>query len=278
MTGFKYCFNTSTIRGQKLSLPEEIDIVAQAGYHAIEPWIGEIEAYVQQGGSLADLKKRIADVGLTVESSIGFAEWIVDDEARRTKGLEQARRDFELVQQIGGKRMAAPAAGATEVENIDYLKVAERYHALLILGDHFGIVPQVEVWGFSKVLTRLGQAAFVAIESGHSQACVLPDVYHLYKGGSNFAGLGLLNGNRIHVFHVNDYPDTPPRAAIKDSDRVYPGDGVAPLPEILATLKQIGFHGHLSVELFNQKYWHQDPLLVAKTALEKLRSVAERVK
>ncbi|MFO0790765.1 MAG: sugar phosphate isomerase/epimerase [Pirellulales bacterium] len=278
MTGFKYCFNTSTIRGQKLSLPEEIDIVAQAGYHAIEPWIGEIEAYVQQGGSLADLKKRIADVGLTVESSIGFAEWIVDDEARRTKGLEQARRDFELVQQIGGKRMAAPAAGATEVENIDYLKVAERYHALLILGDHFGVVPQVEVWGFSKVLTRLGQAAFVAIESGHSQACVLPDVYHLYKGGSNFAGLGLLNGNRIHVFHVNDYPDTPPRAAIKDSDRVYPGDGVAPLPEILAMLKQIGFHGHLSVELFNQKYWHQDPLLVAKTALEKLRSVAERVK
>jgi sugar phosphate isomerase/epimerase len=278
VAGFKYCFNTSTIRGQKLSLIEEIDIAAQAGYHAIEPWIGEIEAYVQKGGSLPDLKKRIADLGLTVESSIGFAEWIVDDEARRTKGLEQARRDFEIVQQIGGKRLAAPAAGATEVENIDYLKVAERYHALLQVGDHFGVVPQVEVWGFSKVLTRLGQAAYVAIESGHPRACVLPDVYHLYKGGSDFNGLSLLNGPRIHVFHVNDYPDSPPRAAIKDSDRIYPGDGVAPLLEIFGILKKIGFDGFLSVELFNPNYWHQDPLLVARTALEKLKAVIGRVK
>jgi 2-keto-myo-inositol isomerase len=32
----------------------------------------------------SDLKKRISDCGLTVESAIGFAEWIVDDDARRT--------------------------------------------------------------------------------------------------------------------------------------------------------------------------------------------------
>ncbi len=156
---------------------------------AIEPWINEIEAYVKQGGSLPDLKKRISDLGLTVESAIGFAEWIVDDDARRTKGLEQARRDMDLVQQIGGKRIAAPAAGATDVTNIDYLKAAERYRALLALGDHFGVVPQVEVWGFSKTLTRLGQAVMVAIESNHPKACVLADVYHLYKGGSDFEGL-----------------------------------------------------------------------------------------
>ena len=66
MAAFHYCFNTSTIRGQKLSLVEEIDIVAQAGYQAIEPWVNEIEAYVKQGGSLPDLKKRISDLGPTV--------------------------------------------------------------------------------------------------------------------------------------------------------------------------------------------------------------------
>jgi 2-keto-myo-inositol isomerase len=270
---FHYSFNTSTVRGQKLSLVEEIDIAAQAGYHAIEPWIKELEAYVQSGGSLPDLKKHIADSGLTVESAIGFAEWIVDGDDRRRKGLEQARRDMETVQQIGGKRIAAPAAGATEVADIDYFKVVDRYRALLILGDHFGIVPQVEVWGFSKTLTRLGQAAMVAIESDHPRACVLPDVYHLYKGGSNFNGLGLLGPAAIHVIHVNDYPANPPRAAIKDSDRVYPGDGVAPLTDVFRILRGIGFDGYLSVELFNPTYWRQDPLKVARTALDKLKAV-----
>ena len=101
------------------------------------------------------------------------------------------------------------------------------------LGDHIGVVPQVEVWGFSKTLPRLGQAALVAIESGHPKACVLPDVYHLYKGGSDFTGLKLLNGAAVHVFHMNDYPADPPRESIGDSDRVYPGDGVAPLTDIL---------------------------------------------
>jgi sugar phosphate isomerase/epimerase len=273
---FRYCFNTSTIRGQKLSLVEEIDIVAKAGYQALEPWINEIETYVEKGGSLPDLKKRIADVGLTVESAIGFAEWIVDDDARRAKGLEQARRDMDLVQQIGGKRIAAPAAGATDVENMDYLKVAERYRALLAIGDHIGVVPQVEVWGFSKTLTRLGQATMVAIESHHPQACVLPDVYHLYKGGSDFTGLKLLNGAAVHVFHMNDYPRNPPRSAIGDKDRVYPGDGIAPLADIFATLRTIDFDGYLSIELFNPTYWQQDPHEVARTALAKMKAAVSK--
>lgn len=276
MAQFHFSFNTSTIRGQKLSLVEEIDIAAEAGYHAIEPWINELERYVQQGGSLPDLKKHIADSGLTVESAIGFAEWIVDDEDRRTKGLEQARRDMELVQQIGGKRIAAPAAGATDVA-IDYSKVVDRYRALLTLGDHFDVIPQVEVWGFSKTLTRLGEAALVAIDSDHPRACVLPDVYHLYKGGSNFNGLKLLGPAAVHVMHVNDYPSNPPRAAIKDSDRVYPGDGVAPLKDVFRTLRENGFDGYLSVELFNPTYWQQDPLQVARTALDKLKALIQQL-
>ena len=278
MAAFHYCFNTSTIRGQKLSLVEEIDIVAKAGYTAIEPWINELEAYVKQGGSLPDLKKRISDLGLTVASAIGFAEWIIDDDERRTKGLEHARRDMDLVQQIGGTRIAAPAAGATEVTNMDYLKAAERYRALLALGDHFGVVPMVEVWGFSRTLTRLGQAAMVAIEANHPKACILADVYHLYKGGSDFHGLSLLSGSSMHVFHVNDYPAKPPRDVIADKDRVYPGDGVAPIVDILQTLHDTGFDGYLSVELFNPGYWQQDPHVVARTALEKLKALTAQVK
>ncbi len=276
MAEFRFCFNTSTIRGQKLPLIEVIDLVAQAGYQAIEPWISEIETYVQQGGSLPSLKKRISDLGLTVESAIGFAEWIVDDDARRAKGLEQARREMDLVHQIGGKRIAAPAAGATDVTDIDYLRVAERYRALLELGDDIGVVPQVEVWGFSKTLHRLGQATLVAIESGHPKACVLPDVYHLYKGGSDFTGLKLLNNTAIHVFHMNDYPASPPRETIDDRDRVYPGDGVAPLADILQTLRDIDFNGYLSIELFNPTYWQQDPLQVAKLALSKAKAVVQQ--
>jgi 2-keto-myo-inositol isomerase len=269
---FIYGLNTSTIRGQNLPIADVVEVAAKAGYTGLEPWIRELDRHVKEGGSLKDLGKRIADLGLRVESVIGFFEWVVDDDDRRRKGFEEARRNLAMVREIGGKRLAAPPVGATDKAGIDLLKIAERYRALLELGDAEGVVPQVEVWGPSKTLGRLGEAALVAIESGHPRACILPDVYHLYKGGSPPSGLALLGPSAVHVLHMNDYPADPPRSTITDAQRVYPGDGVAPLGPMLRTLRDIGFRGMLSLELFNRDYWKQDPLTVARTGLEKMRA------
>jgi sugar phosphate isomerase/epimerase len=271
---FDFCLNTSTIRGQ--GLVEEIEIAAKAGYQGIEPWVREIDEYVQKGGSLDDLRKRIADLGLSVESAVGFPQWIVDDDERRAKGLEEAKRNMDLVQRIGGKRLAAPPVGATDQTDVNLLAVADRYRVLLELGDQMGVVPQLELWGFSKALSRLGECAMVAIERRHPRACLLLDVYHLYKGGSEFTGLRLVRGAALHVIHMNDYPATPPRSEITDAHRVYPGDGVAPLEFILGDLWDIGFRGMLSLELFNRDYWIQDALTVAKTGIEKMRGAVSR--
>ncbi len=275
--GFGFCLNTSTIREQKLSVDVEAEIAAKAGYDGFEPWIRELEAFEKAGGSLKDLGKKIADLGLKVESSIGFAPWIVDDEAARKRGLEQAKRDMEMVHLIGGKRMAAPPAGATDKENMNVLAIADRYRDLAEVGAKMGIIPEVEVWGFSKPLSRLGETVYVAMESAHPLACILPDIYHLYKGGSGFEGLKLIRGNAIGIFHMNDYPDPQKvsRDKIKDADRIYPGDGVAPLKQVIKTLRDIGYHGMLSLELFNPDYWKQDALLVAKTGLAKMRELVK---
>ncbi len=269
---FRYCLNTSTIRGQKLGIVKEVEIAAKAGYSAIEPWVRDLDVYASEGGSLKDLGKRISDAGLTVESAIGFAQWIVDDPQKRKQGLEQARKDMDALKQIGGLRLAAPPTGATNQSDLNLFEAARRYGDLLKIGDQIGVIPQVEVWGFSKSLSRLGESAFVAIESGHAQACLLPDVYHIYKGGSDFAGLTMFGPRGIHVFHINDYPANPPRETINDKDRIYPGDGIAPLSEIYRLLAGIGYVGVLSLELFNPRYWKQDALEVAKTGLEKMKT------
>jgi sugar phosphate isomerase/epimerase len=271
---FRYCLNTSTLQGQKLDLIELIEIAAKAGYQAIEPWVFELEQHVKRNGSLKSAADRLRDRGLTAESAIDFFDWIVDDDGRRRQGLEHARRSMDLVRQLGGKRIAAPPRGATEQTNLDLFKAADRYRALLELGQRLEVIPQVELWGFSRTLSRLGELALVAVESGHPQACLLLDVYHLYKGGSKFEGLRLLNGKALHVLHCNDYPDQP-RQSITDAQRVYPGDGVAPLKTILGDLYQIGFRGALSLELFNRDYWKQDALAVARKGLEKMRTVVQ---
>ena len=114
---------------------------------------------------------------------------------------------------------------------------------------------------------------YVAIESGHSSARVLLDSYHLYKGGSSLASLPLVGKPAIEIFHVNDYPANLSRQAITDADRIYPGDGVAPLREMLTNIKAPGKSIVVSLEVFNKTYYAQDALTVAKTAMEKMKAM-----
>lgn len=272
---FLFSLNMATIQGQKLGIEKEVQVAAAAGYDAIEPWISSLDDFVNAGGKLADLKKQIADLGLTVESAIGFSEWLAEDDARRAKGLERAKRDMDLVAQIGGKRIAAPPAGATDVVGMDLLKIADRYHALLGIGDQIGVVPELELWGFSKTLGRLSECVAAAVQCGHPRACILADIFHLYKSGSDYRGLAVVNGRAATVIHMNDFPADPPREKIDDSYRVYPGDGIYPLADILRLLRETGGQRVLSLELFNQAYWKQDALVVAKTGLAKMKRVVE---
>jgi sugar phosphate isomerase/epimerase len=273
---FRYCLNLATIRGQKLGIVKEIEVAAKAGFEAIEPWLDSLADYVESGGSLLDLKKRISDSGLTVEGAIGFPEWLVDDDARRAKGLERAKREMDMVAQIGGRRIAAPPAGATALPKLDLTKAAERYRVLLEAGEQLGMVPELELWGHSQNLGRLSECVAVAMETGHRNACVLADVFHLYKGGSDFHGLRLLGPEAVQVLHLNDYPNDPPREKIDDSYRVYPGDGVAPLTDLLQTLRATGGQKVLSLELFNRKLWTEDALEVAKTGLAKMKALVAK--
>lgn len=275
---FGYCLNTSTVRGANLGIDAVIEIAARAGYNAIEPWISELEAFEKKGGSLKDLGKKLSDNGLAVPSAIGFAKWIVNDDAERAKGLEHMKRDMDKVAQIGGTHIAAPAVGATKPEDpaIDLLAAGDRYREVCKIGEQTGVIPAVEVWGFSKTLTRLADAMMVAVAAGHPNACVLADVYHLYKGGSDPSGLRLINGATMTCMHFNDYPAEPARETITDAHRIFPGDGVAPIKQILTTLRDTGFRGYLSLELFNRDYWKQAPPKVAEAGIAKMKEAVAK--
>ncbi len=272
---FRYCLNTSTINGGEVPVREQIQIAAKAGYDAIELWLRDITKYVEQGGKPAELAKEISYLGLGLDSAIAFGSWIVDDEQKRAAGLEQCRRDMELVRDLGGRRIAAPPVGATGEPKLSLDAVTERYLRLIEIGAECDVAPQVELWGFSLNMAMLPEVLYVAAAANHPNACLLLDIYHMYKGGSDFTNIGFVPGTKLHCLHMNDYPATPARAEINDAARVYPGDGVAPIAEILQALVANGFNGTLSLELFNREYWKLPALEVAKTGLEKMKRVSQ---
>jgi len=271
---FRPCLNLGTFNNFNLPFEEEIDIAAKAGYRSVEPWLHKIQQFLDGGGKLADIKKRSDDLGLTIEGLVTFFPWAVEDADQRAAGIEQMKKEMDYALQLGAGSVAATAAGITNVRIDDLRTLGDRYRTILEIGDNIGVRPILEIWGSVRTLNSLSDAVAVAAWTGHPKAALLLDVFHMYRGGSPFEGLALLNGRAIAMFHVNDYPADPPREKAEDKHRIYCGDGIAPLPMIFQMLRDIGYKGCLSFEVFNPTYRAtNDPLLVAKTGLEKLNAI-----
>ena len=270
---FRYCLNTSTISGQNPGLLKYIEIASRAGYDGIEVWVRDVEAALKEGHTLSSLKSYIDDHGLQVESAIGFAPWMNDGEA----GFIQMEKEMQMLGGIACRRIAAPPAGVPTDKALDLFAVGEKYNRLLDLGRLTGVMPQLEFWGSSPILWHLGQVLMIAAVANDPDVKILPDVYHMFRGGTGFDALKMLNGCLIDIFHMNDYPEYKPREQQDDADRVYPGDGAAPMKQILTDLNNMGGEKVLSLELFNRSYWEEDPNLVAELGLAKMKSLVGEI-
>lgn len=266
------CLDTATIR--PASLREKVQIAAKVGYDAIEPWDRELEEFEKAGGNLKDLGKEIKDLGLFVPSVIGLWNSLPPTNALFEESLKDTRNRMRMASDIGSEHIQT--IPNTVGENYDQKYVANRYHELIEIGiNEFNINPALVFVKFFPMKT-MGQAAGVVLDANHPNAMIIPDTYHMHISEGGFEGLKLINGEMIAIFQFADVPASPAIAELGDEHRVYPGDGVLPLPEILKDLKTSGFKGCISLELYNPNYWEQDLQEVAETGLRKTLEVIQK--
>ncbi|MDN5213351.1 sugar phosphate isomerase/epimerase family protein [Fulvivirgaceae bacterium BMA12] len=267
------CLDTATIRPAD-GLEKKVEIAAQAGYDAIEPWDSELADYEKKGGNLKELGKKIKDLGLFVPSMIGLWGCIPENEEAFQKSLPATRNRMRMASEIGCEHVQAIPNKVGE--NYDLKFVASCYRRLLEIGlEEYNLNPALVFVNLFPLKT-MGQATAVVLDADHPQAKIIPDVFHMYITDGGFSGLKLLHGDMFAIFQFNDAPKNMAVKDMKDKHRVYPGDGILPLPDILRDLKATGFSGCVSLELYNPEYHQQDLLQVAKTGLQKTLSVIKQ--
>ena len=267
MSQFTLCLNTSTIR--PASLMDKIRITGQAGYEAIELWSDDLTKYEAEKGSLEDVVKALEDNGLRVVTLIALHGWMDSVGAKYQESLEEARRKMGQAAVVGSEYIiASPPRGRVDLD-----LGAERYRQLLQIGREYGVKPAMEFLGFVDHVNQIKHAWQVVTGADDPDGTIILDVFHMYRGGSTLDDLKKIPADRIAIFHFNDAPESPAREQQTDANRVYPGDGVAPLGEMLEIVKGSGYQGVISLELFNPKYWEQDPAEVARVGLEKMKAV-----
>jgi sugar phosphate isomerase/epimerase len=269
MSDFIYCLNTSTIRPTPLL--DKIRFAAQAGFTAIEPWNDEIDEYLRDGGSIAELKSALDNSGLKVVSMIALHSWITTEGEAYQQVLTECRRRMEQAVALGSPYIVA----SPPQEVVDLGHAGKRYGELLKIGRDIGVKPSMEFLGFVDGIKNVTSALTIAEGANDPDATVVADVFHMIRGGGTVDDLLLLNSKKLACFHINDIPSSPDPLTQVDGDRVLPGDGIADLHRVIANLRTIGYQGPLSLELFNPELWAADPLDVIKRGLDRVRAIVE---
>ena len=265
--------DTAVIR--PATLHEKIEAAAAAGFDGVEPWEGELTEYEEEGGDLEELGARIADEGLTVPNVVALWNAIPENDEAWRELEDTHRRRFEQAAKVGAAHIQAVASPARAWDEFDLGWAAERYRDLLDMGREYGVIPALNFLQFFPHLQRLGTAVAIALDADHPDACIVPDTFHMYVGGSSWKALRRLQPELIAVFQINDAPGEPARTELEDEHRVYPGLGVLPLQDVLRDLQAIGYEGGVSLQLFNREYWEEEPKTAARWGLEHTLEVIE---
>lgn len=263
---FLPCLNTSTIR--PASLPDKLDAAARAGFRAVEPWNDDVDGFIAGGGSLAAITERLGALGLTVPSMIAIMGFVGNAEPGRAERLGEARRRMEQARALGSPFIvASPPEGRT-----DLARCAADYAELLRLGREVGVRPAMEFLGFVEQVNNIRAAREIMERSGDPTATIVIDWFHMVRGEGRdtmYEDLRALRPEQIAVVHLDDVPYEKPFGEMTDGDRVLPGDGDLPIDALFDVLREIGYAGPVSLELFNAALWEQDPYAVARAGYEK---------
>jgi sugar phosphate isomerase/epimerase len=264
MSSFTLCLNTSTIKPQPLL--EKVRLTAEAGFSAIELWINDIYEFVGQGGEVRDIEKAIADYGLAVPSMISARGWGEAIEIEYPIMKDEVKRRLELTARFGAQWLVCSPPRLP----CDLAQVTERYKDLLETGRQIGAKPTFEYISFFKSVYALPQAWQVVQDADDHDATLIVDAFHGWNSNSTLDDLKAIPVERISHYHIDDANPNIPAGQQTDPDRVMIGDGPIDLKAELVVLKEKGYTGAISLELFNQDLWARDPAEVLKIGFDRL--------
>ena len=241
-------------------LETDVAISARAGFRTLEVWAEKMDRYLIDH-SLSNLKALFANHGVApiAFNSIEFIAFRGNEYSQVQIRLHELGK---IAQVIGCPTIVVVPSPLPD-RSLPWSDVLNEYvNVLRDLSDIARLYTcrlSFEFLGFGWCSVRTPRAAFEIIQKvDRVNVGMTLDAAHLYGGGGLLSEIDQLDPKRIFSFHLDDLEDTP-KEAISDGTRLLPGEGIVPLDEICARLKNIGYNGSCAIELFRPEYWEWDP-------------------
>ncbi|PAF22799.1 isomerase [Terribacillus saccharophilus] len=144
---------------------------------------------------------------------------------------------------------------------------------LAVLAEPYGIKLALEFVGHPECTINTFEQAYDIIQTvDNPNVGLVLDCFHFHAMGSSLEALKQADASKIFLLHMDDTEDFP-IGSLVDEDRVWPGHGAIDLEGILSVLKEKGYEGPVTVELFRSEYYE----MKAEDVIRKAKETTEEV-
>ena len=265
----KLCYNQATTMRHS-TLEKDLEFCEKYGYDLIEIRIDKLKDYLTRN-TVEDLVTFFEKNKIKPFAFNGLEEFSYRSEEEYAETVADLKLVCEISDRLNCK-MVTMDPGATpehltveeiQADNIavlnDLLKIAKPYDMRFAF--EFCGSPECSV-------NTLRQAMGIVNAMDCEEVGVIVDFFHFWAMGSKIEDLEKMDVTKIFMVHIDD-AENYPKGQASDGDRLWPGDGVINIDEIMKTLLYKGYNGVYSLELFRPEYWEMDVEEVIRIGKEK---------
>jgi 4-hydroxyphenylpyruvate dioxygenase len=249
------------------SLAEKLTAVGGAGFNGVEIFENDL---VASELSPADVRRRAADLGLTIDLYQPFRDFEGVPPARLASDLRRAEHKFAVMEQLGATQLLVCSSVSPDAIDDDTL-AAEQLRLLAERAAEHGIRIAYEALAWGRHVNDYLHAWRIVRMADHPQLGLCLDSFHILSRDVDPYAIETIPAGKIFFLQLADAPALPMDVLYWSRHyRCFPGQGDLDVAGLVAHVLRTGYRGPLSLEVFNDIFRQA---AAARTAHDAMRSL-----
>ncbi|MBV7549846.1 sugar phosphate isomerase/epimerase [Pseudomonas sp. PDM26] len=247
LSGDVYPFGPTEI--SPFAFRDRVEAAAEAGYKGVGLIHVDLMSTVDRIG-FREMRHILEANGIKHVEFEFLTDWYKDGELRRASNKMRAEL-FNAAQELGA-RAVKTAPGLNE-EHADIPLMVEHFAQLSEEAKSYGTNIVLEIMPFSNVRT-IDTALALVQGANHDNGKLLLDIWHLARGGVDFADIARIPGKFIGSIELDDADKYAVEPLWQDTihRRRLPGEGVLDIPGFIKAVQATGYTGPWGVEVLSE--------------------------
>jgi 4-hydroxyphenylpyruvate dioxygenase len=255
------------------ALDSKLEAIARAGYSAVEIFENDL---LSSPISARDIGSMMQDLGLACAMLQPFRDYEGMPADQHTRALERMRRKFATMDELGTDLILLCSNCSPEASG-DRQQMLDDLHLLGELAASCGKRIAYEALAWGRHVNDHRDAWSLVRDLDHPAIGLTLDSFHTLARKIPVSSIGDIRPEKLFIVQLADAP-------VLEMDylnwsrhfRCMPGQGDLPLDAFAAALRQIGYAGYWSLEIFNDRFRSTSASQIARDGMRSLKALHDR--